>query len=237
MEITLRQESAAEHRAVEELVREAFWNVYQPGCNEHHYLHLLRQSPAFRPELTFVCEADGQLAGQIACSASWIELAGGGRLDTVTFGPLAVLPRYQKQGLARALVCHALRAAQAAGQQAAVILGDPRHYGRYGFWCGEKWGIALENGQYLPGLQAVELSPDALTYAAGRFHEGGEQGLRLGGGRHQTGEGSRRGVEGAQGPAAHPVFDVPAPAHGTAAVGILGGKGIGFTDPAVQLVP
>ena len=50
MEITIRQESAAEHRAVEELVREAFWNVYQPGCNEHHYLHLLRQSPAFRPE-------------------------------------------------------------------------------------------------------------------------------------------------------------------------------------------
>ena len=141
MEITIRQESAAEHRAVEELVREAFWNVYQPGCNEHHYLHLLRQSPAFRPELTFVCEADGRLAGQIACSASWIELAGGGRLDTVTFGPLAVLPRYQKQGLARALVCHALRAAQAAGQQAAVILGDPRHYGRYGFWCGEKWEI------------------------------------------------------------------------------------------------
>lgn len=172
MEITIRQESAAEHRAVEELVREAFWNVYQPGCNEHHYLHLLRQSPAFRPELTFVCEADGRLAGQIACSASWIELAGGGRLDTVTFGPLAVLPRYQKQGLARALVCHALRAAQAAGQQAAVILGDPRHYGRYGFWCGEKWGIALENGQYLPGLQAVELSPGALEHAAGRFHEG-----------------------------------------------------------------
>ena len=159
MEITIRQESAAEHRAVEELVREAFWNVYQPGCNEHHYLHLLRQSPAFRPELTFVCEADGQLAGQIACSASWIALAGGGRLDTVTFGPLAVLPRYQKRGLARALVCHALRAAQAAGEQAAVILGDPRHYGRYGFWCGERWGIALENGLFLPASRLSNSPP------------------------------------------------------------------------------
>ena len=172
MKITLRQERAGERRAVEDLVREAFWNVYQPGCNEHHYLHLLRLSPAFRPDLTFVCEADGALAGQIACSASRIERSGGGRLDTVTFGPLAVLPRYQKRGLARALVCHALRAAQAAGEQAAVILGDPRHYGRYGFWCGERWGIALENGLFLPGLQAVELTPGALAHAAGRFCEG-----------------------------------------------------------------
>ena len=172
MNFILRPEHPADHRAVEALVREAFWNVYKPGCDEHHYLHLLRQSPAFRPELTFVCEVDGELAGQIACSSSSIALSSGGRLNTVTFGPLAVLPRYQKQGLARALVCRALRTAQAAGEQAAVILGDPRHYGRYGFWCGEKWGISLENGQYLPGLQAVELSPGALERAAGRFHEG-----------------------------------------------------------------
>ena len=36
MEITLRQEAANHHQAVEALVREAFWNVYQPGCHEHH---------------------------------------------------------------------------------------------------------------------------------------------------------------------------------------------------------
>ena len=155
MSLTLRHEAPADHRAVETLVREAFWNVYKPGCDEHYYLHLLRQSPAFRPELTFVCEVDGVLAGQIACASSSIEREAGGRLDTVTFGPLAVLPSFQGKGLARALVCHALRQAQALGEQAVVILGDPRHYGRYGFWCGERWGIALENGQYLPGLQAL----------------------------------------------------------------------------------
>lgn len=49
MSLTLRHEAPADHRAVETLVREAFWNVYKPGCDEHYYLHLLRQSPAFRP--------------------------------------------------------------------------------------------------------------------------------------------------------------------------------------------
>ena len=33
MEITLRQEAANHHQAVEALVREAFWNVYQPGMD------------------------------------------------------------------------------------------------------------------------------------------------------------------------------------------------------------
>ena len=53
-----------------------------------------------------------------------------------------------------------------------IILGDPRHYGRYGFFCGERWSIALEDGRYLPGLQALELTPGALENAAGRFREG-----------------------------------------------------------------
>ena len=167
-----RTEQPGEYRAVENLVREAFWNIYKPGCDEHLYLHQLRQSPVYLPQLSFTAWEDGKLVGQIACARSHVTWAQGGVLDTITFGPLAVLPRYQKQGLARALVCHALRAAQAAGQQAAVILGDPRHYGRYGFWCGERWGIALENGLFLPGLQAVELTPGALAHAAGRFCEG-----------------------------------------------------------------
>lgn len=172
MSLTLRHEAPADRRAAETLVREAFWNVYKPGCDEHYYLHLLRQSPAFRPELTFVCEADGVLAGQIACASSSIELEAGGYLDTVTFGPLAVLPSFQGKGLARRPGVPCPAAGQALGEQAVVILGDPRHYGRYGFWCGERWGISLENGQYLPGLQAVELAPGSLANAAGRFREG-----------------------------------------------------------------
>lgn len=97
MSLTLRHEAPADHRAVETLVREAFWNVYKPGCDEHYYLHLLRQSPAFRPELTFVCEVDGVLAGQIACASSSIEREAGGRLDTVTFGPWPSSPLFREK--------------------------------------------------------------------------------------------------------------------------------------------
>lgn len=33
--ITIRPETGDDYRAVENLTREAFWNVYRPGCLEH----------------------------------------------------------------------------------------------------------------------------------------------------------------------------------------------------------
>ena len=37
--IIIRLETPADYRAVEELTREAFWNQYVPGCNEHYFVH------------------------------------------------------------------------------------------------------------------------------------------------------------------------------------------------------
>ena len=66
--LTIRNEKASDYRAVEELVREAFWNLYVPGCNEHFVLHNLRNSIDFIPELDIIAEKEGQIVGQIAYS-------------------------------------------------------------------------------------------------------------------------------------------------------------------------
>ena len=60
-DIIIRSEKKEEYREVENLVREAFWNVYRPGCSEHYVLHVLRDDPAFIKELDFVMEKDGKL--------------------------------------------------------------------------------------------------------------------------------------------------------------------------------
>ena len=49
--ITIRLETKDDYRAVENLTRESFWNVYRPGCMEHYVLHCYRDDPAFVPEL------------------------------------------------------------------------------------------------------------------------------------------------------------------------------------------
>ena len=58
--LTIRLETEKDYRAVEELTREAFWNVYKPGADEHYYVHQMRKHPDFIPELAFVLELDGK---------------------------------------------------------------------------------------------------------------------------------------------------------------------------------
>ena len=45
--LTRGMEGKNDYRAVENLVRESFWNVYKPGCSEHYVIHVLRDDPAF----------------------------------------------------------------------------------------------------------------------------------------------------------------------------------------------
>ena len=55
-DVTIRIEKKEEHRDVEDLIRESFWNVYKPGCSEHYVIHVLRNDPAFVKELDFVMQ-------------------------------------------------------------------------------------------------------------------------------------------------------------------------------------
>ena len=94
----IRHERPEEQHAVENLVREAFWNVYRPGCLEHYVLHKLRDDPAFVPELDFVMEKDGQLIGQNIFIRTVIHADDGRDIPIMTMGPIGIAPEYKRQG-------------------------------------------------------------------------------------------------------------------------------------------
>ena len=71
--LTIRLETENDYRAVEELTREAFWNVYKPGADEHYFVHKMRKHPDFIPELAFVLEKDGKIIGNIMYTKAWLE--------------------------------------------------------------------------------------------------------------------------------------------------------------------
>ena len=53
-DITIRLETKEDYAKVETLTRNAFWNVYKPGADEHYYVHMMRNHPDFIPEIAFV---------------------------------------------------------------------------------------------------------------------------------------------------------------------------------------
>lgn len=160
--MTIRQEVPADYRAVESLVRDAFWNVYRPGCMEHFVLHCLRQDPAFVPDLALVLEQGGQLIGQFAAVRADAALDDGSVLPVLNVGPLCIAPEMQRQGLGRLLLDTALQKAAERGFGAAVLEGDPAFYGPSGFVPGKTVGIRYADDPEADYFLVKELRPGFL---------------------------------------------------------------------------
>ena len=140
---TIRLERPEERHEVENLVREAFWNVYRPGCLEHYVLHKLRNDPDFVPELDFVLEKDGQLIGQNMFIRTVIHADDGREIPIMTMGPIGIAPEYKRHG-----------------------------YGKSGFDYASRFGIryhGLPEGEDASFFLCRELIPGYLNSITGEY--------------------------------------------------------------------
>ena len=138
---TIRLENKEDRAAVENLVREAFWNVYRPGCSEHYVIHVLRDDPAFVRELDFVMEQDRRLIGQNMFMRTVIVSDGGGTVPVLTMGPIGITPELKRRGYGKALLDYSLKRAAEMGFGAVLFEGNIEFYGKSGFDYARKFGI------------------------------------------------------------------------------------------------
>ena len=171
-EFIIRPERKSEYRQVEDLTREAFWNVYRPGCLEHYVLHCLREDPAFIPELDFVMEADGKLIGQCIYMHAAIKSDDGTSIPIVTMEPIGILPEYQRRGFGKALLDHSLEKAGEMGFGAICFEGNIGFYGKSGFNYASSFGIryhGLPEGEDASFFLCKELIPGYLDGITGEY--------------------------------------------------------------------
>ena len=160
----IRLETEKDYRAVEELTREAFWNVYKPGADEHYYVHKMRAHPDFLPELAFVLEKDGEIIGNIMYTKAWLEDETGARKEILSFGPLCVAPKYQRQKLGKLLIDHSFAVAREMGYDVNINFGNPGNYVSRGFVSCKKKNVSfVVPGNFPTALLVAELVPDALA--------------------------------------------------------------------------
>lgn len=159
---TIRAEQPGDHRIVEALIRDAFWDVYKPGADEHLIAHRLRSHPDFIPALDFVALDGDEIVGSILFSRAAIVQPDGTRLPIALPGPLAVRPDRQRQGVGAALLRHSLEQAKALGFAGTALTGSPDYYGRFGFRPCKDFGITDTAGRSPDYLMAMPLAADTL---------------------------------------------------------------------------
>ena len=169
---TIRLERKEDHREVENLIRESFWNVYRPGCSEHYVMHVLRDDPAFIRKLDFVMEQDGKLIGQNMFMKTIIQADDGRTVPVLTMGPICITPELKRKGYGKAILDYSLEKAAKMGFGAVLFEGNIAFYGKSGFDYASKFGIRyhdLPEGADSSFFLCRELIPGYLDDVTGVY--------------------------------------------------------------------
>ncbi|PKM49090.1 MAG: GNAT family N-acetyltransferase [Firmicutes bacterium HGW-Firmicutes-7] len=171
MDIVIRLEIADDYREVETLTREAFWDIYKPGCAEHLLIHKLRKVPAFIPELDFIaCDKD-KIIGNIVYSEAKVVNKSNEEFAVLCMGPLGLLPLYQGKGIGSLLMKHSITKARELGYRAIVIFGNPDYYHRFGFVNSKRYDIQTAQGDNFDAFMTLELNDNSLNGINGKYFE------------------------------------------------------------------
>lgn len=168
----IRLERTEEHRETEHLIREAFWNVYRPGCLEHYVINQLRNDEAFAPELNFVMEKDGRLIGQNMFMRAVIKADDGSDLPIMTMGPICIANEFKRQGYGKILLDYSLKKAAELGCGALCFEGNIGFYGKSGFTYASEFGIryhGLPEGADASFFLCKELENGYLDGVSGEY--------------------------------------------------------------------
>ncbi len=166
----IRRENENDYREVENLAREAFWNLSNPGCFEHYFIHIMRTHEDFIPELDYVIERDGKvIASVMYCKAKLVDEQGNEK-QIVTMGPLCVLPEYQRKGYGKALLEYTFEKAKGLGYDVVINFGNPDNYVARGYKSCMKYNVCFEGDFYPAALLVKTLAEGALDGRKWFYH-------------------------------------------------------------------
>lgn len=127
----------------------------------------LEEALARRPDSTgYVAMLDDQVVGHVRLTRGWID-AEKRLVEVLVLSPLSVAPAWQRRGIGKALVAHAVDESKRAGAPAVFLEGDPGYYGRLGWRPAVELGVTPPSVRIpAPACQAVAL-PGWETWMSG----------------------------------------------------------------------
>lgn len=166
----IRLETEKDYREVENLAREAFWNLSVPGCDEHYFIHVMRKHKDFIPELAHVIEINGKIIGCIMYTKAEIADENGNIKSIVSMGPLCIHPDYQRMGYGKMLLEHTFEIVKKLKYDVVINFGNPDNYVSRGYKSCKKYNICFERDVFPAALLVKVFNGDAFDGRKWFYH-------------------------------------------------------------------
>jgi predicted N-acetyltransferase YhbS len=170
MELEIREENQNDYRETEVLTREAFWDLYKPGCDEHLIVHKMRSIARFIKELDLVACENNRIVGNVMYSEARVINEEETEYVVLSLGPISVLPSEQKKGIGSRLINESLTIAKNMGYKGILLYGNPKYYSRFGFRNAAQYNITTSTGENFDEFMALELSKGNLDGIYGKYY-------------------------------------------------------------------
>ncbi|PWF99807.1 GNAT family N-acetyltransferase [Levilactobacillus bambusae] len=134
MKVSIETVQPEDYEAVKQIVNQAYANEPKAYGDEAETMERIRATAKYNP--SFEVEAKIRESATIVGYAMLMPVVlhhGYDEMDLVALTPLAVLPEYQGQGIAEALVHELTTRAQLAGVPAMSAVGDANYLSRFNF--------------------------------------------------------------------------------------------------------
>jgi predicted N-acetyltransferase YhbS len=171
MKTIYRQAREKDFEESEILTREAFWDIYKPGCDEHYVLHRIRKSKCYIGELDIVAVEGEKIIGHIICTKARVFDSKNNEHLVLCVGPFSIMNNYQRKGYGSRLMEYCIKKSRELGYPGMILFGNPDYYHRFGFRNAIEFGIKTKEGMNFEPFMAKELQKDGLKEIQGKFYE------------------------------------------------------------------
>ena len=134
--ITIRSETDNDIDAITEVTIAAFKTLEVSSQTEHFIVEALRASGALT--ISLVAQIDDRVIGHLAFSPVTIS---DGTPGWYGLGPVSVLPKYQRQGVGKALIREGLAQLKGLHARGCCLVGHPEYYTKFGFETSDGLGL------------------------------------------------------------------------------------------------
>ena len=163
---TINNHTTPDHNKIEHLLDLSF-GTGRKGKSAY----ALRKGQVAVPELALAAKQNGELVGSIQFWPLGLSLTNGVMTPpgVLLLGPLAVHPEQQNMGIGQALIDEGLQRASVLNYSAAILVGDPAYYCKFGFDHNCVSGLTLSAEADQNRVQGRELTPGSLSGLQGKI--------------------------------------------------------------------